>query len=94
MSGAGGARDGRRLRFTKTELGRVALHPVQDYGELVRNRHAGPRHATMLDDLQASGAQARPFARARQQRVRGLVERGAGQLVAAAADITLDVSLA
>lgn len=38
--------------------------------------------------------QARPFARARQQGMGRLVERGAGQLVAAAADLALDIGLA
>ena len=62
VSGSSGGRDGRRRLLAKAELGPVAPHPVQNDGELARDGHAGPCHATMLGDLHPPGAQARPFA--------------------------------
>lgn len=86
--------DGGGRLLAEAERGLVAQHPVQADGELARDRHASPCHAPRLGDLQAPSAQARPFARTCQQRMGRLVERVAGQLVAAAADLALDVSLA
>ena len=80
--------------LAEAELGFVAPHAVQDDGELAGDRDAGARHAAMLGDLHAPGPQARPFAAAHQQGVGGLVERGAGEFVATAADLALDVGLA
>ena len=58
-----GGRDGHHWLLAEAELGLVAPHPVQDNGELARDRYAGTRHAPGLGDLHAPGAQARPFAR-------------------------------
>ena len=93
VSRSGGC-DGRCRLLAEAELGPVAPHPMEDDGELARNRHAGPRHATVFGDLHPPGAQARPFARARQQGMGRLVECSTGQFVAAAADLALDVGLA
>ena len=62
VSGSCEGSDGGRRLLAKAELGLVAPHPVQNDGELARDRHAGPRHATMLGNLHPPGAQARPFA--------------------------------
>jgi hypothetical protein len=48
----------------------------------------------VLGDLHAPGPQARPFAAAHEQRVRRLVERGAGEFVAASTDLPLNVGFA
>jgi hypothetical protein len=61
--------DGGRRLLAKAELSPVAPHPVQDDGELARDRHAGPRHATMLGNLHVPGTQARLFAATRQRSV-------------------------
>ena len=53
-----GGRDGSRRLLAEAELGLVAPHPVQDDSELARDRHTGPRHASVLGDLHAPGAQA------------------------------------
>lgn len=91
---SGGSRDGRGRLLAEAELGVVAPHPEQDDdSELARDRQAGPRDATMLGGLHAPGAQPRPFARARQQRVGVLIERNASDSVAAAAELALNICL-
>ena len=52
-----GSCNGQCRRLAKAELGSVAPHPLENDGELARDGHAGPRHATMLGDLHAPGAQ-------------------------------------
>src|SRR5262249_28988089 len=92
-SGCGAA--GGRARFlAEAELGLVAPHAVQDDGELAGDGDAGSRHAAPLCDLHAPGAQARPFAAAHEQPGGCLVERRAGELVAAAAYLSLDIGFA
>ena len=78
----------------KAELGAVAPHAMQDDGELAGDCDPGPRHASSLGNPHAPGAKGRPFLAAHEQRVGCLVERGAGALVAASADLALDVGLA
>src|SRR4051794_22640088 len=85
---------GRRALLAPAELGAVGPDAMEDDRELAGDRHAGSRHAPALGDLQAPGAQGRPLPAADQQRVGRLVERGSGELVAAAADAALHVRLA
>jgi site-specific DNA recombinase len=77
-----------------SEPRRVLPHCPTRPGELARDRDAGSRHAPPFGHLHAPGAQGRPPSAADQQRVRRLVERGSGELVAAAADPALHVRLA
>src|SRR3954447_9695057 len=85
---------GRYRRFAEAEQGLFPPHRVQDDRQLSGDRHAGTGHAATLGYLQAPGTQARPFARAHQQGMGSLVERGAGEFIATAADLTLGVGLA
>lgn len=67
--------------LSKAELGCVGPHAVQDDAQFAGHRHAGTRHAAASGDVHAPGAQARPFLRAHEQRMRRLVEGGAGEFV-------------
>lgn len=75
--------------LSKAELGRVGPHAMQDDGELAGDCYPGPRHAAAFGNVHAQGAQARPFLRAHEQRMRRLIEGGVGEFVAAAADLCL-----
>lgn len=85
---------GRYRRFAEADRSLVPPHRVQDDRQLPGDRRTGAGHAAMLRYLQTPGTQARPFTAAHQQGVGSLVERGAGQFVAAAADFALDIGLA
>src|SRR5215203_6987356 len=87
-------RDGCTRLLAEAEFSAVAPHAVEDDRELAGDRYTGARHTSRLSDLHAPGPQARPFPAANQQGMGRLIERGAGELVAAAADLTLDVGLA
>lgn len=89
-----GAADGRYRLLAEAELGLVAPHAVQDDGELAGDSDASARHAAPLGDLHAPGAQARPFAAPHEQRVGCLIECRAGEFVATAAYLALDVRFA
>jgi hypothetical protein len=66
----------------EAELGPVALHAI-------RATATRARHASRLGDFHAPSAQGRPLATAHEQRMGRLVERGAGELIPAAADGTV-----
>src|SRR5699024_1473437 len=78
----------------EAERGAVAPHAVQDHRELARDCDPGARHAAASGDAHPPGAQARPLPAPYEQRMRRLVECGAGELVAASTDPALDVGLA
>jgi hypothetical protein len=84
-----------RRRFpAEAERGGVTPHAVQNDSEFARHRDACACQAATLGDLHSPGPQARPLAAAHEQRVGSLIERGAGEFVAAATDPALDVGLA
>ena len=80
--------------LAEPEFGSGAPHPVENNSQLASHRDASASHAARLRDLHAPGAQDRPFAASHQERVGGLVQRRAGQFVAASADLALNVGLA
>lgn len=75
--------------ISEVELGRVSPYAVQADRELAGYRHAGPRHAAAFGDIHGPRRASSTILR-----MRCLVEGGAGEFVAAAANLALDLGLA
>ena len=81
-------------RLAPAELALIAPHAVHDDSKLASDGNAGLRHAAPLRDVHAPCLERRPFLAPGQQRMGGLIQQGAGKLVAASADAALDIGFA